>query len=66
MYPNVKAELKRRGLGLEFVANTWEVTVPTASLKLSGKSIITLTEAKLLKEALGTDLPLEELYKEAR
>ena len=66
MFPNVKGELKKRGLGLAFVANAWGVTVPTACVKLKGDYPITLNEAKTLKDALGTVLPLEELFKEAR
>ena len=70
MYPNYKAELARNGFTLEKLAEEMEKkgfkrTVPTLSQKLGGKYPITLDEAKVMKEVVKTDLPLEVLFEEA-
>lgn len=64
MYPNFNAERARRNIKLEALAKVLNVTEPTLSFKLNGKYPITLIEAKKLKKALGTDLPLEVLFSE--
>lgn len=63
MYPEVRAELARRKISLDTIANGLECTVSTASLKLNGKSPITLKEAIKIKSIIKSDLPLEELFK---
>ena len=70
MYPNYKAELARKGITLEKLAEEMERrgykrTVPTLSQKLSGKYPITLDEAKAMKAIVETDLPIEILFEEA-
>ena len=70
MYPNLKAEMARKGITLEKLAEELEKkgfarTIPTLSVKLSGKSIITLEEAKAIKEVLDVDIPIEELFEVA-
>ena len=65
MYPNVNAERARKNITMEDVAKAWDCTVGTVSLKLSGKSIITLREAVILKELFNYEESLEELFKEA-
>ncbi len=62
VYPNLRAEIARRGLTLENLCEKLNVTICTLSQKLNGKSPITLDEAKKLKKAVGTDLPLEILF----
>ena len=62
MYPNFNAERARKGITLETIAEKMGKTIGTISLKLSGQSIITVDEAKQLKEIVGTDLPLETLF----
>ncbi len=64
MYPNFNAERARKGITLEALSEITGVRVPTLSLKLSGKSPISLIEAKKLKKAVGTNLPLEILFGE--
>lgn len=66
MYRTAKSEMMKRGLTLADVAPRMEISVGTLSLKLNGKYPITLNEAKLFKEIVGSDLPLEELFEEAR
>ncbi len=62
MYLNVKAEIKRRNLTLEDVAQALNIRTSTLSLKLNGKAPITLKEAKAIKDYLNSDIPLEELF----
>ncbi|WP_418566866.1 helix-turn-helix transcriptional regulator [Peptacetobacter sp.] len=62
MYLNVKAEIKRRNLTLEDVAQELNIRTSTLSLKLNGKAPITLKEAKAIKDYLNSDIPLEELF----
>lgn len=64
MYPNFNAERARKGITLEAIADALGMTVPTVSLKLSGKSPITFAEAIKLKRIVGVDIPLEILFSE--
>ena len=64
MYPNLNAERARKDVTLEKIAEGLDVTVATVSLKLSGKSPVTLAEAKRIKEIIGTSLSLEILFSE--
>jgi hypothetical protein len=67
MYPEVRAEMARKKISLDIIANGLECTVSTASLKLNGKAPITLKEAVKIKSIVGSELPIEELFKtEAR
>lgn len=63
MYRNAKAEMVRAGLTLERVSEALGCTTGTLSLWLNGKYAITLTNAKRFKEIVGSDMPLEELFK---
>ena len=65
MYPNVRAEMARNKITQEEIAKHLDRALTTISLKLSGQYPITLTEAKKIKELLGCDMSLEELFKEA-
>jgi len=65
MYPNLKAELGRRGVTTTKLAEVLDVTIPTMSMKMNGKTPITLKEAKMIKDYLETDVPLEVLFEEA-
>lgn len=64
MYKNVNAERARKGITLEDLAEALGLTIGTVSQKLNGKYPITLDEAKIIKERLGVDMPLEELFEE--
>lgn len=66
MFKNVDAELKRNGMTRGDLANALRLAPSTMSLKLNGKSIITLEEAKKIKEILGVDIPLEVLFEKTR
>lgn len=69
-YPNLKAELARKGITLEKLSQKLEEkgikrTVPTLSNRINGKCTFTLDEAKIIKEILGTDIPIDTLFEEA-
>ena len=62
MFKNVDAELKRKGMTRGDLAKKLNLTPSTMSLKLNGKTHITLNEAMRIKKILGVDIPLEILF----
>lgn len=64
IYPNLRAELARKGWSVERLAN--EVGVPYATLRgwLYGKCAIKFSDARKIKRALEVDIPLEVLFEE--
>lgn len=65
MYRNLEAELARAGMTKQKLAQEIGCTPSTLSMKLGGKSPITLSEAARIKHAIGVTVPLEELFEEA-
>lgn len=69
MYPNLRAELKRRGITLEKLAQLLNITVSTLSLKMNGRYAFTFNEAKQIKSILNEisplDMSLDVLFEEA-
>ena len=65
MYPNLKAEMARKGITLADVSKVLDVRVSTVSDKFNGKYPITFNEAIKIKKMLEVDLTLEELFEEA-
>ena len=64
MFRNLEAELARSGMTKQRLASEIGCTPSTLSLKLCGRSPITLSEAAKIKRAIGVTVPLEELFKE--
>ena len=68
-YPNLKAEIARSGLTYNEILERGkkdgrlDCTISTLSLKINGKAEFTLNESMALKELIGTDPPLNELFK---
>lgn len=68
-YPNLKAEIARSGLTYNDILERGkkdgrlDCTISTLSLKINGKAEFTLKESLALKDIIGTDLPLNELFK---
>ena len=68
-YPNLKAEIARSGLTYNEILERGkkdgrlDCTISTLSLKINGKAEFTLNESMALKEIIGTDLSLSELFK---
>lgn len=70
MYPNWNAEYARKGFTLDQLVDELRKrginrTASTMSLKFGGKAPITLKEAKILKDIVGTELSLDVLFAEA-
>jgi len=66
MYSNVKAELARRNLTIVDLSNMTGIRYQTLVDKINGKYPMTFDEAKTIKEALGVDIPMEELFVRAK
>ncbi|MFV0520069.1 MAG: helix-turn-helix transcriptional regulator [Lachnospirales bacterium] len=62
MYRNVMAEMKRKGLKQSDLAKVLSLAPSTVNQKLNGKSEFNLKEAAKIKEILGVDTTLEELF----
>lgn len=63
MYPNLLAEMARRKVNAKELAVKLGITQSTFSMKMSGKSVFSLNEAKRIKNILGTDESIEFLFK---
>lgn len=64
MFRNLEAEFVRKNVKKSEVSEKLGITPSTLSLKLSGKSPLHLNEAKAIKNILGVNIPLEELFAE--
>lgn len=64
MFPNLEAEIARARTTKTKLARKMGITLGTLSLKLSGKSDLSLPEAKKIKKILKVNIPLEELFHE--
>ena len=62
MYENLKAEMARQNKNLVDIANETGLKYQTLREKISGNSHFVLWEIMKIKNALGVDVPLEELF----
>lgn len=62
MYPNLRAEISRRGLTLGSVANAIGVSTTHFSLKMCGKYEFTLAEALAIKKYLKARQSIDVLF----
>ena len=62
MYPNLNAELARKGWSKKMLAEKLGARYATILDKLNGKYPLTLNECKDVQEALQTDMPIDELF----
>lgn len=65
MYANLKAEMARKNITGKDLAKAMGRSVSTISLKLNGKTRrvgFTFDEASRIKEILGVDMSLDELF----
>lgn len=63
MYPNLNAEMARLGITRKELAQKINMAEATLSFKMNGKTKFTFDEILKIKEMLGVDIPLEELFK---
>lgn len=64
MYPNLNAEMGRKFMTAVTLSNITGIPYSTLRPKLTGKTPITLQEARAIKAALKVDIPLEILFEE--
>jgi transcriptional regulator with XRE-family HTH domain len=62
MYPNLRAEIARKGVTATAIADALVITKGTLSLKMQGKSAFTVPEAKAIKKLLDADVTIDELF----
>lgn len=62
MFRNLLAEMARRKVTAKDLAEKLGITDGTMSGKMNGKSSFSLKEANQIKNILGTDIPIEELF----
>lgn len=62
MYANLNAELARQNMTLIELSKKTGIKYATILRKLNGISPISLGEAKTIKNALGVDATLDELF----
>ena len=64
MFPNLRAEMARRGLTVEDLAGLSGIKYSTLSQKLNGSRPLSFAETLKIKEALDVTIPLEVLFDE--
>jgi transcriptional regulator with XRE-family HTH domain len=62
MFPNLRAEIARKGLTMAEVADAIGLSVTHFSLKMNGKYGFTLAEAFAIKKFLKTKLSIDVLF----
>lgn len=62
MYANVKAEMARKNMTIVDLSNATGIRYQTLADKIRGDSILTVDEALKIKQAIGVDMPIEELF----
>lgn len=62
MYPNLNAELARKGWTRKDLARETGLKYQTLNEKMNGKRPFTFPEAVLVKKALSTELGLEQIF----
>lgn len=62
MFRNLEAELKRNMIKKSELAKAIGITAGTLSMKLNGKSQLTLKEAVEIKDVIDKELSLEYLF----
>lgn len=65
MYPNLKAELARVSMSMKDLAKAIDMPYSTLVDKVAGRSEFTFQEAVDIRNAIGVDIPLDELFKKA-
>ncbi|WP_295236885.1 helix-turn-helix domain-containing protein [Veillonella sp.] len=62
MYKNLEAELAKKGWSKKDLANVTGIRYETLVLKLNGKYKLSLDECFAIKDALDSELLIEELF----
>ena len=64
MYPVLRAEMARRDISRAALAEMIGMPAATFYAKFSGRFGFSLEEATAIKEAIGVDMPIEELFEQ--
>jgi len=62
MYRNLEAELSRKGMLKGDLAKGMKISSSTLSQKLNGKAAFSLPEAWKIRDILGVDMTIDELF----
>lgn len=65
MYPNLRAEMARKGLSIEKLAELLGITRGTLTAKLAGKRGFSLEEARMIRKILEVQMEYDELFMRA-
>ena len=65
MYPNLEAEMARRGIKRKTLAKATGIGYSTLSSKMNGKGMFRLPDMKKIKSVIGVEMPMEELFEES-
>ena len=68
MFPNLRAEMARKGITYRDLHNRlidrgYKISLSTLSQKLNGKAIMTMPDAYAIRDAIDCDFSLDDLYK---
>lgn len=63
MYPNLRAEIARKGLTVTSLARLVGMNRQTLETRLLGRSEFRFSEAKKIRDTLGINMPYDELFK---
>ena len=66
VYPTLNAEMARRSINKRKLAQSTGINYTTLVSKLNGKGVLTLPDMRKIKDVIGTNIPMEELFEEDR
>ena len=64
MYNRLKAEMKYASITQEKLGKLIDMSLPTLNKKIRGESDFTIRQAKAIKQAIGSELFLDDLFLE--
>jgi hypothetical protein len=62
IFPKLQSEINQKGMSLMYIADASGLEIHNLQNKIYGKYDLKLWEAIAIKEAVMSDLPLEELF----
>lgn len=65
VFPRLQSLINRRGYSLTYISDASGIEIHNLQNKIYGKYALKLSEAIAIKEAVMSDLPLEELFQTA-
>ena len=63
MYPNLRAELARKDLSIPQLAELTGIKTTTLYDKYNGRSAFSLDEAVLIRDSLGLEMSIDDLFR---